>query len=65
MLINGQPLFQPRNFIINLPIFGMKAKFATVCISCGDKIQPGKEISKNQDEKWVHKHCAEDSEGLP
>ena len=24
-----------------------------------------KEISKNKDEKWVHKHCAEDSEGLP
>ena len=43
----------------------MKAKFATSCVSCGDKIQPGKEISKNKDEKWVHKHCAEDSEGLP
>jgi hypothetical protein len=43
----------------------MKAKFATSCISCGDKIQPGKEILKNQDEQWVHKHCAEDSEGLP
>ena len=43
----------------------MKAKFATSCASCGDKIQPGKEISKNKDEKWVHKHCAEDLEGLP
>jgi len=32
---------------------------------CGDKIQPGKEITKNQDEEWVHKHCVEDSEGLP
>jgi len=31
----------------------------------GDKIQPGKEITKNQDEEWVHKHCTEDSEGLP
>jgi len=28
----------------------MKAKFGTSCISCGDKIQPGKEISKNQDD---------------
>ena len=43
----------------------MKAKFASSCPSCGDKIQLGKEITKNSDEKWVHKHCAEDSEGLP
>ena len=43
----------------------MKAKFGTSCISCGDKIQPGKEILKNQDDQWVHKHCVEDSEGLP
>jgi len=43
----------------------MKAKFATNCVSCGDKIQPGKEILKNSDEKWVHKHCVDDSDGLP
>jgi len=43
----------------------MKAKFPTLCVSCGDKIQPGKEIAKNSDEKWVHKHCVDDSEGLP
>lgn len=43
----------------------MKAKFATSCISCGDKIQPGKEIAKNSDENLVHKHCVEDSEVLP
>ena len=43
----------------------MKAKFATSCVSCGDNIHPGKEIVKNNDEKWVHKHCAEDSEDLP
>ncbi len=42
----------------------MKAKFAISCVSCGDKIQPGKEISKNKDENWVHKPV-EDSEGLP
>lgn len=43
----------------------MKVKFDTSCISCGDKIQPGKEISKNQDDQWAHKHRAEDFEGLP
>jgi len=34
-------------------------------MSYGDKIQPGKEILKNKNEYWVHKHCVEDSEGLP
>ena len=43
----------------------MKAKFNASCIFCGDKIQLGKEILKNQDDQWVHKHCVEDSEGLP
>ena len=43
----------------------MKAKFGTSCISRGDKIQPGKEISKNQDDQWVHKRGVKDSEGLP
>ena len=43
----------------------MKAKFATSCIACGGKIQVGKEISKNKDENWVHKHCIDDSDGLP
>jgi hypothetical protein len=28
---------------------------------CGEKISPGKEISKNEDGKWVHKHCAPES----
>lgn len=43
----------------------MKAKFASQCISCGDKIAPGKEIAKNSEDKWVHKHCVDDSESLP
>ena len=43
----------------------MKAKFASTCSSCGGKIELGKEILKNNDEKWVHKHCLEDSEELP
>lgn len=42
----------------------MKAKFATSCISCGDKIAPGKEIAKNESGKWVHKHCAPEAELL-
>ena len=58
-------LFNENRLILHAFYHCMKAKFATSCISCGDKIQPGKEISKNKDEKWVHKHCAEDSEGLP
>lgn len=43
----------------------MKAKFATLCVSCGEKIQLGKENSKNKEEKWVHKHCVDELEGLP
>lgn len=43
----------------------MKVKFATSCISYDDKIQPEIEILKNKDKNWVHKHCAEDFEGLP
>ena len=43
----------------------MKAKFTTSCVSCGEKIQPGKEIGKNSNEQWVHKHCIDDSDGLP
>ena len=42
----------------------MKAKFATSCIACGDKISPGKEIAKNDEGKWVHKHCAPEEELL-
>lgn len=43
----------------------MKAKFTTSCISCGEKIIAGKEIAKNDDEKWVHKHCAGESSEFP
>ena len=43
----------------------MKAKFSSSCTSCGAQIQPGKEISKDSSGKWVHKHCADESEGLP
>jgi len=40
----------------------MKAKFTTSCISCGAEIKRGKEISKNNEGNWVHKHCTEDAE---
>lgn len=43
----------------------MKAKFPGTCVECGEKISPGKEIVKNSNEKWVHKHCAEETDGLP
>ena len=65
MLIIGWHYLQHSWFILSLWKLSMKAKFATSCDSCGDKIQPGKEIAKNKDENWVHKHCVEDSEGLP
>ncbi|HEY4679645.1 MAG TPA: hypothetical protein VIH04_00080 [Nitrosarchaeum sp.] len=56
---------QHTKFIIDVLSNAMKAKFASSCISCGDKIQLGKEIAKNKDDKWVHKHCVDDVEGLP
>ncbi len=43
----------------------MKAKFDGKCISCGDNIKRGKEISKNTAGKWVHKHCVEEGIDLP
>ena len=43
----------------------MKAKFKTTCISCNGEINPGKEISKDDSGKWVHKHCLTESVGLP
>tara|TARA_B100000029_G_scaffold173145_1_gene169644 strand:- start:1022 stop:1153 length:132 start_codon:yes stop_codon:yes gene_type:complete len=43
----------------------MKARYAGKCHSCGDEIKIGKEISKNSDDIWVHKHCAEELIDLP
>ena len=54
-----------KQFKMSQPKHAMKAKFATICSECGDKIERGKEISKNSAEKWVHKHCAEEIDGLP
>lgn len=51
--------------MIYLILHNMKAKFSTSCFQCGDQIKPGKEISKDTAGKWVHKHCADNSDDLP
>lgn len=43
----------------------MKSKFASTCPSCSSEIRQGKEIVKNNDGKWVHKHCSDEISGLP
>ncbi len=43
----------------------MKAKFSSSCVSCGDEIKRGKEITKDTSGKWVHKHCASETVDLP
>ena len=43
----------------------MKAKFSSSCVSCGDLIKVGKEISKDNSGTWVHKHCTEETLDLP
>jgi len=43
----------------------MKARFDGKCKSCGDDIRKGKEIARNADEVWVHKHCVEELVDLP
>jgi len=43
----------------------MKAKFSSSCQSCGDLIKVGKEITKDDSGRWVHKYCIENSTDLP
>jgi len=43
----------------------MKARFDGKCKSCGDDIRKGKEIARNADDVWVHKHCVEELVDLP
>ncbi|BDQ30560.1 hypothetical protein [Nitrosopumilus zosterae] len=43
----------------------MKAKFNGKCVECGESIKVGKEISKNSQDKWVHKACSDLEEELP
>lgn len=41
----------------------MKARFASQCSSCGDVIKQGREIARDASDKWVHKHCVDESDG--
>tara|TARA_B100000678_G_scaffold76206_1_gene62757 strand:+ start:903 stop:1034 length:132 start_codon:yes stop_codon:yes gene_type:complete len=43
----------------------MKARFDGKCQSCGGDIHKGKEIARNADDVWVHKHCVEELVDLP
>jgi len=52
-------------FTINSISKTMKARFDGKCKSCGDDIRKGKEIARNADDVWVHKHCVEELVDLP
>jgi hypothetical protein len=43
----------------------MKARFSTKCTSCDEFIEKGKEIAKNEDGDWVHKHCVDEVLEIP
>ena len=38
----------------------MKARFPGKCSECDEDIVKGKEIAKNEDGNWVHKHCVDE-----
>lgn len=43
----------------------MKSKFTSTCPACNSEIRQGKEIAKNNDGRWVHKHCCDELAELP
>ena len=43
----------------------MKARFNTKCPACDDMIRAGREIVKDSQDRWVHKHCADNAEEIP
>jgi len=43
----------------------MKARFSTKCSVCDAFIEIGKENVKNEDENWVHNHCANEILEIP
>ena len=43
----------------------MKARFSTKCGVCDAFIEKVKEIVKNEDENWVHKHCVDEVLEIP
>ena len=65
MLSFGQLSVQGITFTDRYPIKTMKARFDGKCKSCGDDIKKGKEIARNADDVWVHKHCVEELVDLP
>ena len=64
-LSSGQSNPQSITFTHTSLLTYMKARFDGKCKSCGDDIRKGKEIAKNADEVWVHKHCVEELVDLP
>ena len=61
----GQSCLQSITFRHTSLFQNMKARFDGKCKSCGDDIRKGKEIAKNANEVWVHKHCVEELVDLP
>jgi len=43
----------------------MKARFSTKCTACDEFIEKGKEIAKNEDGNWVHRHCVAEVLEIP
>lgn len=43
----------------------MKARFSSQCPSCGDQIKQGKEIARDESDRWVHAHCVDETQSLP
>jgi hypothetical protein len=43
----------------------MKARFPGKCCECDEDIVKGKEIAKNEDGNWVHKHCVDEVLEMP
>ena len=52
-------------FTVTMVCKTMKARFDGKCKECGDDIRKGKEIARNADDVWVHKHCVEELVDLP
>ena len=43
----------------------MKARFTSKCPACDEMIRVGREIAKDSQDRWVHKHCSDEVEELP
>ena len=65
MLSLGQTYRHRITFTHTAILIHMKARFDGKCQSCGGDIHKGKEIARNADDVWVHKHCVEELVDLP